>query len=64
VNSRRENEILSTAFEGHDGTLIDSGYFKISDFRLYYVVGVGLVERIHSLELVEVSQDVVPRTIY
>jgi hypothetical protein len=63
VNSGGKNEILAAALEGHDGSLVDPGNFQIPDFGLDNIVGVVLVERINSLQSVEIPQNMVPRAI-
>lgn len=54
MNSRRENDILSTAIEIHYIALIDSNDLQISNIAFNHVICVSWMEVVNSLKWVEV----------
>ena len=63
VNARRQNDILPTAFQVHDGALVHPYDLQITDTRLDDIVVVLLVEPVNALQAAEVPDHVVPRSV-
>lgn len=63
VNPGRQNNILTTALQTHNGSLIYPDNLEISIFRFNEIIGVAVVERVDSLKTVEKREQVVAWTV-